>query len=69
MAKLSLEGSITLEGQNHSVEYEPGAMTGLSTLYIRVKGNKSCVPVYVNHIDELIDMLERGRAVIESLEG
>ena len=64
----NLEGSITMVGSGHSVEYEPGAMTGLSTLYLRVNGVKYCVPVHINAIDGVIDMLRRGKAAIEAFE-
>jgi len=55
-------------GNSHSVEYEPGGMTGLSTLYLRVKGVDHCTPIHINAIDDVIEMLQRGKAVIEALE-
>ena len=64
----NLEGSITMVGNSHSVEYEPGGMTGLSTLYLRVNGVKHCVPIHINAIDGIIDMLWRGKAAIEAFE-
>ena len=63
-----LTGCITMIGNSHSVEYEPGGMTGLSTLYLRVNEVKHCVPIHINSIDEVVEMLQRGKAAIDALE-
>lgn len=68
MSGFYLDGKVTIEGKKHEVEYEPGCQTGLSTLYLRVKGLKHCVPVYINEIDEVIEMLQRGKKTIQGLE-
>ena len=68
MAKLSIEGQIIIEGAGYEVEYEPSAMAGASTLFLRVAGNNHNVPIFIGKLDTIIDMLERGRAAINALE-
>ena len=68
MNKLNIEGKLIIESNSHEVEYEPGAMVGLSTLFLRVAGKNHNVPIFVKDVEHVIDMLKRGRAVIEALE-
>ena len=65
---LDLEGAIQINSDRHTVEYEPGAMVGLSTLFLRVSGGKHNVPIHFKSIDDVIEMLQRGKKVIEALE-
>lgn len=67
-SKFNVEGKILLEGSRHSVEYEPSGMTGLSTLYLKVLDGTHVVPIYVNQIEEVIDMLVAGRDLIRISE-
>ena len=64
----NIEGALTIESDNHIVEYEPGAMVGGQTLFLRVKDGDKNVPIFVDRIDEVIEMLRRGKAMIEALE-
>ncbi len=68
MAGFNLDGSIKIESDGHSVEYEPGGMTVLCTLYLRIKGNDHCVPIYLDKIDDVIEMLQRGKKMIMACE-
>ena len=65
---MNIEGKIVIEGDKHEVEYEPSGMTGLSTLYLRVKGVPHNTPIYIDQIGDVIEMLERGRRAIQALE-
>ena len=66
---MNIEGKIVIEGDKHEVEYEPSGTTGLSTLYLRVKGVPHNTPIYIDQIGDVIEMLERGRRAIQALEG
>lgn len=68
MKDFNIEGAIKITGSRHTVEYEPGGMTGLSTLYLSVTGSNKCVPIYIDQIDEVIEMLSRGKSAIEAIE-
>jgi len=68
MSTLNIEGAIQIESDTHTVEYEPGAMTGAQTLYLRIKGGNKNVPIFVAQVDEVIEMLQRGKRAIEALE-
>jgi len=68
MSGINLEGGIIIEGKVHAVEYEPGVVTGLSTLHLRIKGIDKNVPIYFSQIDEVIEMLQRGKKAIQALE-
>ena len=68
MSAINLDGAIRLETDTHTVEYEPGQQTGGQTLFLRVKGGNKNVPIFIAHIDEVIEMLQRGKKAIEALE-
>jgi len=68
MSEQNIEGQIVIEGERHEVEYEPSGQTGLSTLYLRVKGGDKNVPIFIKQVDEVIEMLERGKRTIKALE-
>ena len=54
-------------GNSHSVEYELGGMR-FSKLYLRANEAEYCVPIHINAIDEVVEMLQRGKAAIDALE-
>ena len=68
MNAINIEGAIQIESDTHTVEYKPGAMTGAQTLHLRIRDGKKNVPIFVAHIDEVIEMLQRGKRAIEALE-
>ena len=68
MSFFDIDGSLRIETDTHTVEYEPGQQTGGQTLFLRVKGGNKNVPIFVAHIDEVIEMLQRGKKAIEALE-
>lgn len=68
MSAIEINGSITIDSDTHTVEYELGQMTGSQTLYLRVKGGDKNVPIFVAHIDEVVEMLQRGKHAIQALE-
>jgi hypothetical protein len=68
MTELNLYGSIRMEIGKHTVEYEPGAMVGLSTLFLRLRDGGANVPIHYSDIDDVILMLQRGKNAIESFE-
>lgn len=68
MSEQNIEGRIVIEGECHEVEYEPSGQTGLSTLYLRVKEGDKNVPIFIDQIDDVIEMLERGKRAIKALE-
>lgn len=65
---LQPDGVLYINGTRHQVEYEPGGMTGLGTAYIRVKGAPNAVPIYRDQINEVCDLLQRAKRVIEAAE-
>lgn len=69
MKKPNIEGAIQIESDRHTIEYEPGAMTGASTLYLRINGGNTNVPIFVSQVDDVIDALQRGKRAIDALEG
>ena len=68
MNAINITGAIQIESDTHTVEYEPGVITGARTLYLRIKNGNKNVPIFVAHIDEVIEMLQRGKRAIEALE-
>jgi|14BtaG_2_1085337.scaffolds.fasta_scaffold226386_1 hypothetical protein len=65
---INVEGKVLLEGEHHTVEYEPSGQTGLGTIYLRCSGAKHNVPIYYKHLDEAIDMMNRMRSAVEAIE-
>lgn len=63
------EGQLFLNSQKHQVEYEPSGQAGLGTLYLRVQGQSTCVPIYHKDIDAVCDLLQRGKQIIFNAEG
>lgn len=68
MSKFDLNGKLTIENGHHVLEYEPGAMVGLGTLFLRVDGGQRNVPIHRDRLDDVISMLERGRDLLDALE-
>ena len=68
MSIFDLDGSLRIETDTHTVEYEPGQQTGGRTLFLRMKGGNKNVSIFIDHIDEVIEMLQRGKRAIEALE-
>ena len=68
MKNIDINGAITLDSERHTIEYEPGQMTGLSVLYLRIKDGKTNVPIHVSQIDSVIGMLQAGKEAIIALE-
>lgn len=64
-----LEGKVVIESRDHAMEYDPSAMVGLGTVFLRVKNAKHVVPVHVSQIDDVIEMLQRGKQTICAFEG
>jgi len=64
-----LEGKIVIESRDHALEYEPSSMVGLGTVFLRVKSVKHVVPVHISQIDDVVEMLNRGKRVIAAFEG
>jgi hypothetical protein len=65
----NLEGKILIESRDHAVEYEPSAMVGLGTVFLRIKTVKHVVPIHLSQIDDVVKMLQRGKRAIEAFEG
>ena len=63
------EGQLFLNNDKHQVEYEPSGQTGLGTLYLRIQGQSTCVPIYHKDIDGVCDLLQRGKKIIFNAEG
>lgn len=63
-----LDGKITIESRDHALEYEPGSIR-LSTVFLRIKDENKVVPIFRNQIDDVIEMLQRGKRTIEAFEG
>jgi hypothetical protein len=69
MSKINCEGGVTISGRDHAIEYELDSMTGGATLFLRVKGiNHNYIPIHYNRIDEVIEMLKKGKGLISILE-
>jgi hypothetical protein len=65
----NFEGKVIIESRDHAMEYEPSAMCGLGTIFLRVKSAKRVVPIHISQIDDVVEMLKRGKGTIEALEG
>lgn len=64
-----LEGKILIESRDHAMEYEPSAMVGLGTVFLRIKTKTHVVPIHLSQIDDVIEMLQRGKQTIIAFEG
>ena len=64
-----LEGKIVIESRDHALEYEPSSMVGLGTVFLRVKAVKHVCPIHISQIDDVIEMLQRGKKTIMAFEG
>ena len=66
--EIALSGSISLKTENYVVEYDHEGVHA-RTVFLRLNTSKAHnIPIYANHIDEVIEMLKRGKAAIEALE-
>ena len=61
MSKFDIDGAVQILSDKHTVEYEPGAMTGAGTLYLRTRNGNKNVPIFINQIDDVIEMLKMGK--------
>jgi hypothetical protein len=68
MSSFDFDGALRIETDTHTVEYEPGQMTGSKTLFLRIKGGDKNVPIFVSKVDDVIEMLRRGKLIIDALE-
>ena len=69
MSKFNIEcdGALFINGKKHTIEYSPGDQLGAKTLFLRLR-NAHNVSIYYAQIDEVIEMLKRGKELIEALE-
>lgn len=65
----NIDGQITVKYDIYELEYEPRGQTGDGTIYLRVKDQKHCVPIHINKLDAIIELLDRVRSAIVELEG
>lgn len=68
MSQIEIEGRVVISVKNHSAEYEPSAMVGGGTIFLSISGNSHTVPIYKNDVESVIELLSRGRKMIEALE-
>jgi len=69
MSNFEIDGDIQINGRKHTVQYEPSAMVGGATLFLKVKNGNKNVPIFYNEIDEVVQMLRKGKLMISALEG
>ena len=65
----NFEGKILIENNLYELEYEPSCMVGLGTVFLRIKNAKRVIPIHISDIDDVIEMLQRGKKVIIAFEG
>lgn len=65
----NLEGKIVIESRDHALEYEPSAMVGLGTIFLKVKSASHVTPIHISQFDDVVEMLTRMKKAINAFEG
>lgn len=65
---MEIDGKIKIIGEKHTVEYDTADQLGAGTLFLGVSAVANGVPIYVDHVEEVIEMLKRGKEAIDALE-
>lgn len=65
---MDIEGKLVIEHGGLEFEYEPSAMTGAGTIFLRTAGIPHNVPMHISKIDSAIEILQRLKKTIETLE-
>lgn len=66
-SNIEYDGILLLKGKKHNIEYEPGAQEGAKTLFLCLSGGYN-IPIFYTQIDEVIEMLRRGKELIKTIE-
>jgi len=67
--KHSVDGSLILSFEKHCVQYEPGAMTGGETVHLSLKlAGSHVVPIHIDEIDNVCNLLQKMKTIIRTSE-